>query len=152
MSRKTALLGANLIAVIVVIALALLADGNGGVAGLDEALSIALTVMGFGGALIAAAVLAVTGPSRWMGIVLSVFYVMVLLPFPPIVLLIPFMIVLASVKARPGTPAPPGICVRCGYDLRGLPEPRCPECGTPFIQASVPPLPPKAGGQDPDRE
>jgi hypothetical protein len=31
-----------------------------------------------------------------------------------------------------------GICVRCGYDLRELPEPRCPECGTPF-----PPIPPK---------
>jgi hypothetical protein len=25
-----------------------------------------------------------------------------------------------------------GLCVRCGYSLRGLPEPRCPECGTPF--------------------
>jgi hypothetical protein len=25
-----------------------------------------------------------------------------------------------------------GRCGRCGYDLRGLPEPRCPECGTPF--------------------
>ena len=23
-----------------------------------------------------------------------------------------------------------GLCVRCAYDLRGLPEPRCPECGT----------------------
>lgn len=22
------------------------------------------------------------------------------------------------------------ICMECGYDLRGLPEPRCPECGT----------------------
>jgi hypothetical protein len=31
-----------------------------------------------------------------------------------------------------------GICVRCGYDLRELPEPRCPECGTAF-----PPIPPK---------
>jgi len=27
---------------------------------------------------------------------------------------------------------PQGICAHCGYDLRGLPEPRCPECGTPF--------------------
>jgi len=26
----------------------------------------------------------------------------------------------------------PGQCVRCGYDLRGLPNPRCPECGTSF--------------------
>jgi hypothetical protein len=25
-----------------------------------------------------------------------------------------------------------GRCVRCSYDLRGLREPRCPECGTPF--------------------
>ena len=28
-------------------------------------------------------------------------------------------------------PIKPGHC-RCGYDLRGLPEPRCPECGEPF--------------------
>lgn len=26
-------------------------------------------------------------------------------------------------------------CRRCGYDLQGLPEPRCPECGTPFDPA-----------------
>lgn len=25
-----------------------------------------------------------------------------------------------------------GRCVRCGYDLRMLPIPRCPECGSPF--------------------
>jgi hypothetical protein len=25
-----------------------------------------------------------------------------------------------------------GRCVRCGYELCGLSEPRCPECGTPF--------------------
>jgi len=23
-------------------------------------------------------------------------------------------------------------CIRCGYSLKGLPEPRCPECGTPI--------------------
>jgi hypothetical protein len=23
-------------------------------------------------------------------------------------------------------------CTRCGYDLTGLTEPRCPECGTPI--------------------
>lgn len=27
---------------------------------------------------------------------------------------------------------PSGVCVGCGYDLRGLPEPRCPECGRAF--------------------
>ena len=25
-----------------------------------------------------------------------------------------------------------GLCLNCGYNLRGLPEPRCPECGTEF--------------------
>jgi hypothetical protein len=25
-----------------------------------------------------------------------------------------------------------GLCVKCGYDLRGQTEPRCPECNTPF--------------------
>jgi len=27
-----------------------------------------------------------------------------------------------------------GLCVNCGYDLRGLTLPRCPECGAPFDQ------------------
>lgn len=31
-----------------------------------------------------------------------------------------------------GATGPPGVCTRCGYNLRGLPERRCPECGTPF--------------------
>jgi hypothetical protein len=26
----------------------------------------------------------------------------------------------------------PGYCLGCNYDLRGLPEPRCPECGRAF--------------------
>lgn len=30
-----------------------------------------------------------------------------------------------------------GYCERCGYDLRGLPEPRCPECGLAFDLGSV---------------
>jgi hypothetical protein len=28
-------------------------------------------------------------------------------------------------------------CHRCGYLLRGLREPRCPECGTPFVSKSL---------------
>lgn len=31
-----------------------------------------------------------------------------------------------------GPPAPPGHCTKCSYNLRGLAEARCPECGTPF--------------------
>lgn len=34
-------------------------------------------------------------------------------------------------------PRNPEHCANCGYDLRGLPEPRCPECGQPFLR-SVP--------------
>ncbi len=26
----------------------------------------------------------------------------------------------------------PGFCINCGYNLTGLTEPRCPECGQPF--------------------
>lgn len=39
----------------------------------------------------------------------------------------------------------PGHCRVCQYDLRGLPEPRCPECGTPFDPTEVPAL---AGVED----
>jgi len=31
-------------------------------------------------------------------------------------------------------------CLKCGYDLRGLPEPRCPECGMPFNPKEYPDL------------
>lgn len=39
-------------------------------------------------------------------------------------------------------------CRVCDYDLRGLPEPRCPECGTPFDPAEIPTLGrPEDGGE-----
>ncbi|MCB9852093.1 MAG: hypothetical protein H6819_03285 [Phycisphaerales bacterium] len=28
-------------------------------------------------------------------------------------------------------------CLQCGYDLKGLPENRCPECGTPFDASEI---------------
>jgi len=32
----------------------------------------------------------------------------------------------------PGSPSQNGLCANCRYPLRGLPKPRCPECGQPF--------------------
>ena len=32
-----------------------------------------------------------------------------------------------------------GLCVKCGYNLTGLTEPRCPECGTEFDPSTLPP-------------
>jgi hypothetical protein len=51
-----------------------------------------------------------------------------------IVWLIPCVLLcaVAFVRNRYRPVRPEGHCVVCGYDLRGLPEPRCPECGTPF--------------------
>jgi hypothetical protein len=36
----------------------------------------------------------------------------------------------------PTTDGPSTYCRRCSYDLRGLPDPRCPECGQPFDPAN----------------
>jgi hypothetical protein len=35
---------------------------------------------------------------------------------------------------------PPGYCANCGYCLRGLPRPRCPECGREFDPDEMPAL------------
>ena len=32
-------------------------------------------------------------------------------------------------EASPARRGPIGLCLDCGYSLRGLPTPRCPECG-----------------------
>ena len=37
----------------------------------------------------------------------------------------------ALIQANEG-PINPSNCANCGYMLRGLTTPRCPECGTPF--------------------
>lgn len=41
-------------------------------------------------------------------------------------------VVLLFVAVRMQRRVRTGVCVACGYDLRGLPEPRCPECGLAF--------------------
>ncbi len=43
------------------------------------------------------------------------------------------LIGLAFGKKRP----PVGHCAQCGYNLRGLTEPRCPECGTRFVMPKL---------------
>ena len=54
--------------------------------------------------------------------------------FPIWPLLIPGACLVAAAcwKNRSRSPAIPGSCPKCGYDLTGLREPRCPECGTTF--------------------
>ncbi|MCC6360932.1 MAG: GNAT family N-acetyltransferase [Phycisphaerales bacterium] len=46
----------------------------------------------------------------------------------------------AKLLAASGLEKPHPTCLICGYDLRGLPEPRCPECGHPFPVARARPL------------
>lgn len=48
-----------------------------------------------------------------------------------IVAWVPIALVLDR-RARAGLRRQHNHCNVCDYDLRGLPEPRCPECGTPF--------------------
>jgi len=45
----------------------------------------------------------------------------------------------AHVIARECGPPNPTHCANCGYNLWGLPEPRCPECGRPFTRLDAGP-------------
>lgn len=54
------------------------------------------------------------------------------LPLLPMALLFAAYPVIAFIRgpARRWRRRRKGLCVKCGYDLTGLPEPRCPECGS----------------------
>lgn len=58
--------------------------------------------------------------------VLAIVAVFVSLTFP--VVLVPVLVCGLAPSGRTGT-NPALQCARCGYSLRGLPAPRCPECG-----------------------
>jgi len=45
----------------------------------------------------------------------------------------------------------PGKCAKCGYDLRGLPTPRCPECGRPFQPIGACADPPNVASSSPTK-
>lgn len=59
-------------------------------------------------------------------------------------LLLPFFVLLSLGVALVPEPRV-GHCRRCDYDLTGLTQPRCPECGTPFDRPQnrdpIPPTP-----------
>jgi hypothetical protein len=44
----------------------------------------------------------------------------------------------SSLAAVPDAVVPPRRCASCGYDLRGLEQPRCPECGLEFDPNRLP--------------
>jgi len=48
------------------------------------------------------------------------------------------LIIILSMILLPLSPVEkPGHCSECGYSLKGLDTPRCPECGTPFDPDSL---------------
>lgn len=57
------------------------------------------------------------------------------LPLQPLFL---FLVVATSVLWWLVPSYPPGCCRKCGYNLRGLTEPRCPECSTEFDPSTLP--------------
>ena len=93
------------------------------------------------------------GGALWLGIaeagVVLVFVLLVnLLSWSPIKAQAPFIgmgaaYLLAAIPAsihawsHPPRVLTPGECEKCGYNLFGLREPRCPECGLPFNPAAM---------------
>lgn len=58
-------------------------------------------------------------------------------------------VVLLMLRRRVQLLRPDVECLQCGYDLRGLPENRCPECGRPFPRPpTLLPFPPSGAKND----
>jgi len=49
----------------------------------------------------------------------------------------PYILFLRRYLQDQGVP----VCLKCGYDLRGLNDPRCPECGEAFDERLLKPMP-----------
>ena len=50
----------------------------------------------------------------------------------PVVVILSVIALVLSIQGGRERTGKAGCCTKCGSDLQGLPEPRCPECGTPF--------------------
>jgi len=47
------------------------------------------------------------------------------------------MLTLSTGDASPDAFGPSVVCLQCGYDLRGIPEQRCPECGYGYDHTAI---------------
>lgn len=60
------------------------------------------------------------------------------IPFWMLLILVaayPIISLLCAPRRKRGWRLEHGLCLKCGYNLAGLTEPRCPECGTQFVPA-----------------
>jgi len=56
---------------------------------------------------------------------------------PAVLLLLPALVAFVRGPVRRSVRRRRGRCLSCGYPLIGLPEPRCPECGTAFGEVGL---------------
>lgn len=69
---------------------------------------------------------------RWSVPSLAIDVASVVWALPPIYCLLAVPVTLIAQRYRRVGFPPMGVCQTCGYSLRGLSTPRCPECGEPF--------------------
>ena len=98
-----------------------------------KAASIASLILASWGAYLAVA----ATRANWCGEALGIAFNCYTIVFVPLLALLAVTVIVLSVSGRHRPATPSGFCVKCGYNLTGLPEPRCPECGTPFEPAEA---------------